>query len=171
MGSSEEVVRVNDTEIRGTGGVPCASMEKGQLLCCSCKIIGIGCSCRQYNVRVAWPALHCAVQWDHVEVTGGVFCSRQNNLSIFGDVHCHWTKVDRTAMGTELGDRYEGQVDLFKLVTSTCLVWQVTKVEAISCLGLYGTAISISHSDTIGGILVFCAMVGCWNKMVGGVTI
>ena len=123
MELSKEVVSANGTEEGDPGGVPCASMEKGQLLCCSCKIIGIGCSCMRYNGMMAWLALHCVVKRDHVEVMGGVFCSRENNLSIFGDMHGRWTKVDRVAMSTELGNRYEGQVDLFKPVTSTCLVW------------------------------------------------
>ena len=76
MGPSKEVVTANGMEEGGPGGVPCASMEKGQLFRCSCKIVGIVCSCLWDHVRTAWLALQrCVVQRDHVEVIGGVFCS------------------------------------------------------------------------------------------------
>ena len=73
MGPSKEVVTANGTEERGPGGVSCASMEKGQLLHCSCEIIGICCSCLGDHVRTARVALCCVVQRDHVEVTDGFF--------------------------------------------------------------------------------------------------
>ena len=53
------------------------------------------------------------------------------------------------------------KVDFVKLVTSTCLAWQVPKVEAISRLCLYGATIGATHSDTLGDILVVGAMVAC----------
>ena len=108
MGPSKEVVTTNCTEEGGLGRIPCANMEKGQLLCCSCKIIGIGCSCLWDHVRMVRVVRHWVVQRDHVEVTGRVFCSGENNLSILGDVHGRWTKVDGAAMGTELRNRNKG---------------------------------------------------------------
>ena len=74
-------------------------------------------------------------------------------------------------MGTELRNRNKRYVEFVELVTSTCLTWQVTKVEAISCLGLHGAVISATHSDTIGSILVVCVMVVCWDEVVGSATI
>ena len=102
MGPSKEAVTANGTEEGDPGGVSCASMEKGQLLHCSCEIIGICCSCLGGHVRMVRVALHCVVQRDHVEVTGGVFSSGENNLFILCIVHGHGTKVDSAAMGTEL---------------------------------------------------------------------
>ena len=114
---------------------------------------------------------YCAMQWDHVEVTGSVFSSGENGVSILGHVHGRRSKVDGAAMGTEFRNRNKRQVDFVKLVTSTCLAWEVTEVEAISCLGLHGAAISATQSDTIGGILGVCALVVCWDRMIGGTTI
>ena len=102
MEPSKEVVTANGTEEGGPDGVSCASMEKGQLLHCSCEIIGICCSCLEDHVRTVQVAFHCVVQRDHAGVTGGVFCSKENNLSILGNVHNCRTKVDGAAMGTEL---------------------------------------------------------------------
>ena len=58
-----------------------------------------------------------------------------------------------------------------KLVASTCLACQVSKVEAIGCCCLLGATIGVTHSDTIGGILVVCALVVCWDKVVNDATI
>ena len=102
MGPSKEVVTMNSTEEGGPGGVSCAGMENGQLLHCSCEIIGISCSCLWDHVRTARLALHCVMQRDHVEVMGGGFSSGENNFSILGNIHSRMTKVDSAAMGTEL---------------------------------------------------------------------
>ena len=75
MGPSNEVVTANGTEEGSLGGVSYASTEKGQLLHCFCEIIGICCSCLGDHVRTTQLALHCVVQRNHLEVTGGVFCS------------------------------------------------------------------------------------------------
>ena len=75
MGPSKEVVTTNGTEEGDPCGVSYASMEKGQLLHCSCEIIGICCSCLGGHVGTARVALHCVVQRDHVDVTGRVFSS------------------------------------------------------------------------------------------------
>ena len=74
-------------------------------------------------------------------------------------------------MGTELRNQHKWEVYFVKLVTSMCHLWQVSKVEAISCLCLHGATIGASHSDTVGGILVVGAVVGCWDKVVSGATI
>ena len=100
MGPSKEVVMANGTKEGGLSGVSCASIKKCQLLHCSFEIIGICCSCSGDHVRTVRVALHCVVQRDHAEVTGGVFCSGENSLSILGDVHGRSTKVDSAAMGT-----------------------------------------------------------------------
>ena len=105
MEPSKEVVTANGMEKCGPGGVSCASMEKGELLHCSCEIKDICCSCLEDHVRTVRVALHCVVQRDHVGVMGGVFCSRENNLSIFDNVYGHRTKMDGAAMGTELENR------------------------------------------------------------------
>ena len=102
MGPTKEIVPSNSTEEGGPGGVACASMEKCELLHCSCEIIGITCSCLWGNVRPARLALHCVMQRDHVEVTGWVFNSGEDNLSIIGNVHSRRTKVDGAVMDTEL---------------------------------------------------------------------
>ena len=116
-------------------------------------------------------AFYCVMQWDHVEVTVSVFRSGENDVSILGHIHGRRSKVDGAAMGTEFRNRNRRQVYFVKLMTSTCLTWEGTKVETISCLGLHGAAISATHSDVIGGILEVCALVVCWDKMIGGTAI
>ena len=102
MGLTMEIVPTNSTEEGCPGGVASADMEKCELLHCLCEIICITCSCLWDYVRPAWLACHCVMQRDHVEVTGWVFSSSENNLSIFGYVYSCRTKVDVAAMGTEL---------------------------------------------------------------------
>ena len=50
-------------------------------------------------------AFYCVMQRDHVEVTGGVFSSSENDVSILGNVHGRRPKVDGAAMGTEFRNR------------------------------------------------------------------
>ena len=45
IGPTKEIVTPNGTEEGALGGVACAGMEKSQVLCCSCEIIGISYSC------------------------------------------------------------------------------------------------------------------------------
>ena len=75
-------------------------------------------------------AFYCVMQWDHVEVTGRVFSAGENDVSIPGHVHSRRSKVDSADMGTEFRNRNKKQVDFIKLMTSTCLTWEVTEVEA-----------------------------------------
>ena len=93
---------MNSKEEGGPGWVSCAGMEKGELLHYYCEVIGICCSCLGDHVGTIRVALHCVVQRDHVEVTGGVFSSGENDLSILGNMHGCKTKVDSATMGTEL---------------------------------------------------------------------
>ena len=58
-----------------------------------------------------------------------------------------------------------------KFVTRVCCRWEVTKSETISDLGLHGSTISTTHSDTIGGALVVCTMIDGGDKMIGYPTI
>ena len=102
MGPTKEIVPTNSTEEDGPGWVACAGMGKCELLHCSCEIIGISCSCLWDHVKLAWLALYCVIQRDHVEVTGWVFSSGENDVSILGNVHSRRVKVDCAAMGTEL---------------------------------------------------------------------
>ena len=111
------------------------------------------------------------MQRDHVEVMGWVFSSSEDGLPILGYFHSRRTKVDGASMGTELRNRHRWEVYVVELVTDTCCLWQVTKIEAISCLCLHGTTIGATHSDTFVGILVVGAVVGCWDKVVSGSTI
>ena len=106
MGPSKEVVTANGTEEGGPGGVSCASMEKGQLLHFSCEIIGIFRSCLGDHVRTARVALHCVMQRDHVEFTGGVLitCSFLVTCMVAGP---KWTVQPwAQSLGTETSGRW-----------------------------------------------------------------
>ena len=100
MGPSKEVVTANGMEEGGPSGVSCASMEKRQLLHYSCEIIGICCRWLGDHFRRVWMALHCVVQRDHVEVTGGVFVLERITFPFL----VTWLQGQSgfTTMGTEL---------------------------------------------------------------------
>ena len=172
MGPTKEIVVAYSTEEGGPGWVACADMEKSELLPCSCEIIGTACSCLCDRWRPALFGCDCVMQWYHVEVTGWVFISGEYNLPLLGNIHGCRTKVDGAPMSAELRHRHKGGgVYVIELMTSTCPLWQLTEVEAISCLCVHGATIGASYSDIGGGILVVGAVVVCWDKVVSGSTI
>ena len=102
MRSTDEIVPTYSTEEGGSGWVACAGMEKSKLMHCSCEIVGITCSgCGDHGRPVCW-GCDCVMQWYHVEVSGWVLNSGEDNLAILGNIHGCRTKVDGAPMSTEL---------------------------------------------------------------------
>ena len=77
-------------------------MEKSEPLHCACEIIGITCS--DWG-DCGWPVLwgcDCVMQWYHVEISGWLLNSGEDNLAIFGNILGYRTKVDGAPMGAKL---------------------------------------------------------------------
>ena len=102
MGPTNEIVPTYSTEEGGPGWVACTGMEKSELLHCSCEIIGTTCNGVGDRGRPVLGGCDCVMQWYHVEVTGWVFISGEDNLPILVNIHGHRTKVDGAPMSAEL---------------------------------------------------------------------